>query len=633
MDEKTNPSEVQPENQTVAPENNTENTSTASTEQPTPKPSKTIKSKTKKSQPLSFGSTMMASALGFIIAIVIINAIVLILGIGLIAAMSSAKPSTPIMGNEIVLKIDLTKQLVEQPLNEVESIFSNGESISLHTHLKSIANAKNDSKIKALYLYMGEGGAVSWAQSEELRAAVLDFKESGKPVVAYGNAYNQPAYYLATAADKVVLNPVGMLDFRGIAAESLFLKEMMDKLGINIELIRPSNNSFKTAGETYTTTHFSDANREQVRAYISDIWNHVTANISESRNITIDSLNYLADNLESVLADEAMQARMVDTLAFENDVMQMMKQLYGGKRIVSSVRYENSIPAATATSNIAVIYAEGDVVGGTSNGMKRNVYADDIAKALNDAAADTSVKAIVLRINSPGGSAIASEIMTDAVVRAKEKKPVVVSMSSVAASAGYEIASNATTIVAQPITLTGSIGVFGVVPELGTMLRSKLGITTDTVMTNANATGLSPLRPLSPTARAMLQRNVENFYVNFCMRVAQGRSLEVEYVDSIARGRVWTGLEANRLGLVDTLGGMNLAMNIAANAANIKDYKVKVFPKEKDFMTQLLEYAGEPKDTELSMQMRQIFPFYDEMCRWATMDRIQARLPFITNID
>ena len=634
MDEKTNASEVQPEIQTVAEENAAENQSAPANEQQNTTNDKPSKPKKKKRQPLGLGSTMLASALGFIIAIVVINVLVMAIGLAMIFAVSSADTSTMPVGDNIVVKIDLTKAIVEQPLSEMESLFSNGDNVvSLQTHLNAIANAKDDAKVKGLFLYMGDGGSVSWAQSEELRAAIDDFKTSGKPVVAFGNSYSQPAYYLATAATRVVLNPVGMLDFRGIAAESIFLKEMMDKLGVSIDLIRPGNNTFKSAGETYTMTHFSDANREQVRAYISGIWNHVAEGVAKERNLSIDTINYLADNLESVLANEALSAGMVDTLAFEADVMKMFKNEYGGKRVVASTRYEKSIPEAKAPCNIAVIYAEGDVVGGSGNGMRRDVYANDIAKAFDDAAADTSVKAIVFRINSPGGSAVASEIMTDAVVRAKEKKPVVVSMGAVAASAGYEIASNATTIVAQPTTLTGSIGVFGVVPELGKMLRSKLGITVDTVMTNANAAGFSTMRPLSPTARAMLQRNVEEFYVNFCMRVAKGRSLEVEYVDSIARGRVWTGVDACRLGLVDTLGGMNLAMSLAASAANVEKYNTKVFPKQKDLVSQLLDYAGEKKDTELSMQMRQIFPFYEEMCRWATMEPLQARLPFITNID
>lgn len=604
--------------------------STEGQQQPT---AETKKKGKKKRQPMGFGKTMLASALGFIIAIMIINVLASLVFFGLVAGVIAASQEAPVTGSNLIVRVDLTKEIAEQSPTELQGLMSNEKTSSLHDLLKAIHHAKTDTSVNALYLYMGDGGTTSWTQGEELRNAVLDFRTSGKPVLAFGNSYNQPAYYLATSASSILLNPAGMVDFRGLMAESLFFKEMLDRLGVGVELIRPNSNSFKSAGETYTMTSFSESNRTQVRSYLQSIWNHVVENISAARNMGVDSLNYIADNLEGVLASEARGCGLVDTLAFEAEAIRQLKECHKGKRIVDAVRYAKGRVEQPSDKHIAVIYAEGNVVGGEGDGLRQAVYGNDIAKALDDAVKNDKVKAIVLRINSPGGSAVASEVMTDAVIRAKQKKPVVVSMGGVAASAGYEMACSATKIVAQPVTLTGSIGVFGVVPEVGTMLRKKLGITTDTVATNANAAGLSVMRPMSPAARAMLQRNVEEFYVTFCMRVAEGRGLEVEYVDSIARGRVWTGIEACRLGLVDTLGGMDVAMQIAAQEAGIDKYAVTVYPAPKDLFDQLMDLTSTPKDIDLRMQIRQIIPFYDEMTYWAEMEPVQARLPFVINID
>lgn len=589
--------------------------------------------KVKKRQPLSFGGTMLASALGVIIATAVVNIIAVIFGLIMLAGILSTTEPTTVVGDDIAVCIDLTQTMMEGEQDELQGYLDNGKTVNLHDVLKAVERAADDKRVKALYIYAGEGGEVSWAQSVELRQAVEAFKQSGKPVVAYGNSYSQPAYYLASVADTVVLNPAGMVDFRGLAAESIFIKEMLDKLGVNVDLIRPNSNVYKSAGETYTMTHYSDANREQVRSYLSSIWNYVVEGIGEQRGIPTERLNSVADNLEGVLAHEAKDAGLVDSLGFEESVRNMLKKAIGAKRVYDAVRYNKSFTPAVEDGKIAVIYAEGNVQSGSSKGMDNGIYANDIVKALDDAAKNDKVKTIVLRINSPGGSAIASESITDAVVRAKEKKPLIVSMGSMAASAGYEMASGATKIVALPVTLTGSIGVFGVVPEFGTLLRSRLGITTDTVATNANASGLGIFRPMSPTSRAMMQRNVESFYVNFCMRVATGRGLEVEYVDSIARGRVWTGAEAQKIGLVDELGGMERAMALAAEEAGMKTYSVVVYPSKKDLMTQIMDFAGSSREVELSAQMRSRVPFATDLLYWTEMEPLQARLPFVVNID
>lgn len=581
-------------------------------------------------QPMGFGKTMLASALGVLITFVVFNILGFILMIGAIISLASMNDTKTITGKDIVLRFDLTNEVSERTSDNLQSLFKEEKTISMSDMLIALEEAKTDSRIKGIYLYMGSGASISWAQCEELRNALIEFKkDSGKPIVTYGDMYTQPALYLSSIADKVVLHPSGMVDFRGIGAEVMFFKDLLDKFNIHMELIRPQSNSYKSAGETYTMNHMSDANKEQIRAYISSIWNYVVANLATARNTTPEHLNEIADNLGGFLSDDAAKEGLVDTLAFEKYVNILFKENYNASKFISVSKYAKSITKKDAKDHIAIIYAEGDVVPGSGNGMNTAVYGDDIAKALDEAADNDNVKAIVLRVNSPGGAVTASEVMTDAVMRAKAKKPLIVSMSNLAASAGYEISCNADVIVAQPTTITGSIGVFATIPEIGSALRTKLGITTDTVMTNRNATGLSLMRPLSPDARDMMQRNVEDFYVTFCSRVAKGRNLTVEYVDSIARGRVWTGVEALRIGLVDTLGGLNTAISIAANKANITDFSIKEYPAEKKWYETLLEKDDE---TEINARINSIIPGYNELYYWATMEPMQARLPYFIDI-
>lgn len=356
--------------------------------------------------------------------------------------------------------------------------------------------------------------------------------------------------------------------------------------------------------------------------------------MSAVRGISVDRLNAIADNLEAYLPADALKNGLVDGLVFEHDVLvllseQMGLEDYDDINFVKAKKYTQS-SIDVSSNKIAVIYAQGDVVQGKGTGV--NVYSSVIAKALDDAADNDAVKAIVLRVNSPGGAVVASEIMTNAVIRAKQKKPIVVSMSDVAASAGYEISCNAHKIVAMPTTITGSIGVFGLYPELGGMLKNKFGVTTDTVLTNKNAAALSTMRPLSGEGYDVLVRNVEDFYVTFCQRVALGRNLPVEYVDSIARGRVWTGIDAKKLGLVDELGGMDKALDIAAELAEIDSYSILAYPKEKDFATQLMEILGEEQSlTDVLSKKTDVEKYYEMLEQINNMEPLQARLPYFIN--
>ena len=597
----------------------------------------TTNNHSKEQKPLGFGKTMLASAVGFIIGIMALNIISFIFIIGMLASAlsSSMDDSTPITGNQLAVELNVSGAVSEAEPNELMALFGNEATCSLTQMLCAIDNAATDKRVKALYLHFGASD-LSWAQAEELKDALKAFRaQCDKPIIAYGESLTQPEYYLATAADKIAVHPSGLVEFKGLGAEYIFYKGLLDKLGVHMELIRPTSCAYKSAGEVYTRTDMSDANREQVRSYINSTWQYVSQNIAASRNMTVEQINAIADNLTGFLADDAMKSGLVDTLCFAQDIKNTFRDRYEVKKIVTAKRYAMDVKKKDTDSRIAVIYAEGQVVPGKSTNGNTAVYGDDIVKALNDAAKDKKVKAIVLRVNSPGGAVTASEDMTHAVIEAKKVKPVIVSMSALAASAGYEISCFGTKIVAQPTTITGSIGVFATLPEVGQLLRNKLGITTDTVMTNKNSTGLTLMRPLSADARAMMQKNVEDFYITFTQRVADGRGLTREYVDSIGRGRVWTGLQAKELGLVDTLGGLTLALHIAAEEAGV-DYSkcsLKTFPEKKSMWELLMNRVNANEEEELKARLNAIVPFYDELVMWSNMEPLQARLPFAIRLD
>lgn len=586
---------------------------------------------------MSFGKTMLASAVGFIIGTVALSLISFILCmIMLVSVISSAtNDATPIMGNSFAVELNISGEVAEGKPNELLTLLNDNTTTSLSDLLLTIDHAVSDVRVKALYLHLG-GSNLSWAQAEELQEALCAFRqECGKPIITYGEALSQPEYYLATCTQKICVHPSGIIDFRGMGAEVMFYKGLLDKLGVHMELIRPTSCAYKSAGEVYTRTDMSDANREQVHSYINNIWDYAVGVMATHRKLTPEQLNTVADNLSGYLPADALKAGLVDSLCFVQDVKHMLKEEYQAGKIVKAKRYAKSIEQKDKDQRIAIIYAQGDVVPGKGDGTRTAVYGDDIVKALTDAAKDKKVKAIVLRVNSPGGAVTASESMTHAVIEAKKVKPVIVSMSGLAASAGYEISCFGTKIVAHPTTLTGSIGVFATIPEVGNLLQKKLGLTTDTVKTNRNSTGLSLYRPLSTDARNMLQKNVEDFYITFTQRVADGRGLTREYVDSIARGRVWTGAQAKELGLVDTLGGLTLALHLAAEEAGVDfdQCSIKTFPTEKSLWEQVMEKVNEDEEEKIKARLVSLIPFYSELESWSTMEPLQARLPFAIHIN
>lgn len=589
---------------------------------------------------------MLASALGVVIVSVVAGLLMFISTIVMVVSLSKmSKSDSVVVKKGTFVTVDLGRISGDRTASGLQQSFGDGKTVGLVAALEAVRRAADDECVSGLLLKDNGAPGVSWASLEELRAAIADFRASGKPVISYATAYSQPGYYLCTAADKVCLHPDGIVDFRGMGAEVMYYKDLLDKLGVEMQLIRPESCAYKSAGEVYTLNSMSAANREQIRAYIASIWRTATADIAASRGMDQDYLGRVADDLGGYLANDACATHLVDTLCFEEDVRTMLREDHNGKQLMPLEKYvKNTKDQKSKTDRIAVIYAEGEVVDGSARGMERGVYGDDIVKALRQAADDDDVKAIVLRVNSPGGQVTASESMTHAVIAAKARKPFVVSMGDVAASAGYEISCMADAIVAQPMTITGSIGVFGTVPNVQKLMNKKLGLHTDTVSTNRNASNLSVFRPLTGTAMALMTRNVEDFYKVFVGRVAEGRGMTWDAVHQIARGRVWTGVDAKAIGLVDTLGGLDLALRIAAEKAGISDYTVKDYPLEKDVWTQLSELFGEGGDSDLDLrakmrlavmwrlgrsEMKAVTRLDEELRYVSETEGLHARLPFV----
>ncbi len=590
---------------------------------------------------------MLASAVGVVIVSVLCGLIMFLSMIAMVVSLSkSDSDSMTMVKKDTFLAVDLGRIDGDRTSSGLSFSLGDLKSVGLIDAVNAIRAAADDDNVKGILLKDDNISGLSWGSGTELRNALLDFRKSGKPIVAYSASYSQGGYYIVSLADRICLHPSGMVDFRGIGGEVMYYKDLLDKLGVEMQLIRPESCSYKSAGEVYTLNHMSDANREQIRAYIGSIWRTATAAIAESRGMEVAELNTIADELSGFMADGACAHRLVDTLCFEEDVRHMLKDEYNGKHLLPVEKYASNVKKKPnkAKDAIAVIYAEGNVEDGTSKGFGRGVFGDDIVKALRQAAEDDDVKAIVLRVNSPGGQATASESMTHAVIAAREKKPVIVSMGDLAASAGYEMSCMADVIVAQPTTITGSIGVFGTIPNVGKLMNQKLGLHTDTVCTNKNAAGLSLYRPLSPTVKALWTRNVEDFYKVFVGRVAEGRHMTYDEVHQIARGRVWTGADAIGIGLVDTLGGLDLALRIAAERGGVDNYKVKEFPKEKDTWKQLSELFGEGDNDDLTLMakmrlaykwkkeskaMKTISRIEDDLYYVGTAEGLQARLPFV----
>ena len=503
----------------------------------------------------------------------------------------------------------------------------------LNQILNNIEFAKTDANIKGIYLELSTI-PTSTATLQEIRNKLIEFKESGKFIVAYGENYSQSAYYLATAADKIYVNPEGMVDLHGMASQVMFYKHLLEKLDVEMQIVRGPNNRFKSAVEPYFLDKMSDANREQMDKLLGSVWGEILASISQSRNISVEQLNQIADQMETFSdAQKAMEYNLVDGLMYKDEMLAELKDLTGSNKInaVPNAKYADSYTLENGSKNeIAIIYAEGQIFDG--KGQEGNIYSEDLSKTIRKAREDENVKAIVLRVNSPGGSAVASAIIGHELDLAKEVKPVIVSMGNYAASGGYWISANGDYIFADPTTLTGSIGVFGTFPNLKGLLNDKIGLTFDVAKTNENADFGNFTEPLTEFQYAKLQQMVVKTYDDFTDLVARNRGLRQSYVDSIGQGRVWSGVDAIGICLVDQLGDMEGAIAFAAERAGISnDFKVVEMPKQKDFMTRFMEQIG-GGNNDLDAAMRQklgtYYHYYEGIENLSNNTGIQARMPF-----
>ena len=544
-----------------------------------------------------------------------------------------------------LLTIDLSSEVVDRAIDNPLQNFNPrsmqmDSKLGLNDILKAIEHAAQDDRIPGIYIDMN-GVAAGAATTEEIRNALLEFKESGKFILSYGEMYTEKGYWLSSVSDEIWLNPEGLVAFNGLGAEIMFYKNMLEKLEVEAQIIRYGK--FKSAVEPFMLEKMSEANREQIGKFVGSIWNSLVAGVAESRGISADELNRFADEALIRNADSCLNYKLVDKLMYKDEVLAELKSRLGVEEdddieSIGIAAYSN-VPEqrgddekAYAKERIAVVYATGGIESG--NGDHETIGSETISKAIREARRDEDVKAIVLRVNSPGGSALASDVIWREVGLAKAEKPVIVSMGDVAASGGYYISCDATKILANPTTITGSIGVFGVIPNLQGLLNNKLGITIDTFSTNKFANLGSLYRPLTEEERAIIQEGVNEIYFDFIEKVGNGRGMATADVDSVGQGRVWAGADALGIGLIDEFGGLNRAIELAAEEAELEDYRLKEFPEEKDPFDEILkEITGESGQAALEEALGPLYPYFKDVKTMTEMKGVQARMPFDINID
>jgi protease-4 len=508
--------------------------------------------------------------------------------------------------------------------------FETENNLGLKDILAHIKEAKTDSRIKGIYVDVSaiQGG---FASIEEIRNALLDFKKSGKFILAYSEVYTKGAYYLASVADKIYVNPEGMVDFKGFSTEIMFFKGALEKLDIEAQVIKVG--TYKSAVEPYILDKMSKPNREQITSFLGSLYTHFLSNIAISRKIPVDSLSAIANTAAVQTATDAVKFRLVDGVKYKDEVLTELKSLCGiaQKKELRSVSISDYTPQSKELSKasadrIAVVYAVGEIVSG--EGDDETMGSENISRAIRTARLDDKVKALVLRINSPGGSSLASDVIWREVELTKKVKPVIVSMGDVAASGGYYIACAADSIFAQPNTITGSIGVFAIIPNMKKFFNNKLGITFDEVKTS-KFSEISITRPLSDDERLLLQAEVNNIYKTFTQKVANGRHKTPEFIDNIGQGRVWTGAEAIKIGLVDRLGNINDAVKSAAKKAGLKEYKLVDYPDQKDPLKELFDDSADKVRTYFTKQeLGENYNYYQKMQSVLKTTGIQSRMPY-----
>lgn len=578
---------------------------------------------------------------------IILSSIVLfIIGMVTLFGIVSTADTETIVKKNSVMMLDLNGVLVERtqesPLGILSQLFSDdSNTYGLDDILSSIKKAKENENIKGIYLQASMLGT-SYASLQEIRNALLDFKESGKFIIAYGDSYTQGLYYLSSVADKVLLNPKGMIEWKGIASAPLFYKDLLQKIGVEMQIFKVG--TYKSAVEPFISTEMSPANREQVTAFINSIWGQVTEGVSASRSLPVDSLNALADRMLMFYpAEESVQCGLADTLIYRNDVRNYLKQWVDLKEddrlpvlgLSDMINVKKNMPKDKSGNIVAVYYASGEITDySSSSTSEEGIVGTKVIRDLRKLKDDEDVKAVVLRVNSPGGSAFASEQIWHAVKELKTEKPVIVSMGDYAASGGYYISCVADTIVAEPTTLTGSIGIFGMVPNVKE-LSEKIGLTYDVVKTNKFSDFGNIMRPFNQDEKTLMQMMITQGYDTFVNRCAEGRHMSKEAIEKIAEGRVWTGEAAKELGLVDVLGGIDTALEIAVRKAGIEGYTVVFYPAKQDLLSSLLNTKPTNNYVESQILKSKLGEYYQQFGMLKNLKErsmIQARIPFELNI-
>lgn len=578
--------------------------------------------------------------LATIVGIIITTLLGILILFGIVGAIAGSKESVTELKPNSVYEIKLEGNLIDRSEDDpfsaalAEAMGTSSEkTMGLDDLLANIEKAKNDANIVGIYL---NGGSLSggFASFKEIRNALLDFKKAGKFIVAYADNYSQKDYYLVSVANKILINPQGMLELKGLSVQTMFFKNTLDKLGIEMQIVKVG--TYKSAVEPLITTKMSDANREQVTVYMGSIWKTFLTEVSAARKISVEKLNAYADEMMMFQPTEkAKQYGLVDGLAYTNEADSILKSFVKGlekDKDVTFVKHSamTKLPDTSKydKNKVAVIYAVGEITDADGEG----IVARDLVKTINEVAKDSAVKAVVLRVSSPGGSAYASEQIWHALNILKANKTLIVSMGDYAASGGYYISCMADNIVAQPNTITGSIGIFGVIPNISG-LNEKLGLTYDGVKTNKMSDAITVNRKFTPEEHNLMQNYVNRGYELFVKRCADGRKMKTEQIKAIAEGRVWTGEDAIKNGLVDKIGGLNDAIALAVAKAKLKTYNVSEYPKKETFESKFMKSFGDDVEARfLKAQLGEQYKLFKQVRNLDKINGIQARLPYDLNI-
>ena len=581
----------------------------------------------------------MKQAFATVVGILIFTVAMGIIGVISILGMVASTDSTPKVKDNSVLVLNLNGVMQERSQDDIYSFLTGGEvsSLGLDDLAEAIDKAKTDDNVKGIYIEAGMFAPDGPASVQALRKKLVEFKKSGKWIVAYGDQYTQSAYWLCSVADKVIVNPEGIVDWHGLCTETMYFKDLLAKFGVKMQIAKVGK--FKSAVEPFFADKMSDANREQVSVYLNGIWGNIVKDVAQSRKLDAKTLNAYADSLVTFSsADDLVKMKLADQVAYYDEVRADIKKRLGLDEDDNISQVSVSQMCAQPNKNkaddrIAVYYAYGDIVSDAEDGMSQGsaICSGNVVPDLEALMDDEDVKAVVLRVNSPGGSAYASEQIWRAVTRLKAKKPVVVSMGTYAASGGYYISCAANYIYAEPTTLTGSIGIFGMFPDVSGLLTDKLGLKFDHVKTNKNSQFGTTSRPFTEEEMQYLTNMVDRGYKTFTKRVSDGRKIPVERVYEIAEGRVWLGQDALKIKLVDAIGGIDQAVAKAAELAKVKEYRTKAYPAKADMWESLLNRAssegGNYLDGKLRATLGEYYAPFMYLKQLDRQDAIQARMP------